>query len=90
MNLEIWKDFILKVSWPGKNGSTQNPFSPAKLNDDEIAIATCLKKMDRYINIGEEFYSLAEASQDQYISLMIDKSIAYNEIVTTQNQPWTL
>ncbi len=48
------------------NGQTlyQNPFPNARLSDEEIAIATCLKKMSEYLKTGEEFYSLKEATLD--------------------------
>ena len=44
---------------------------PARLSDDEIAIATCLERMAHYVETGESFYSLSEASQDHYLSTMI-------------------
>jgi hypothetical protein len=50
----------------------QNPFIPGRLSDDEIAVATCLQLMARYAKTGESFYSLSEASQDHYLSLMIN------------------
>jgi hypothetical protein len=37
-------------------------FAPARLSDDEIAIATCLESMARYLETGNSFYGLAEAS----------------------------
>ena len=34
-----------------------------RLSDDEIAIATWLERMAHYVETGESFYSLSEASQ---------------------------
>ncbi|MBR4910604.1 MAG: Gfo/Idh/MocA family oxidoreductase, partial [Clostridia bacterium] len=42
----------------------ENPFMPARLSDEEIAIATCLVKMKEYVNSGEEFYSVKDAYTD--------------------------
>lgn len=66
----------------------QNPFIPGRLSDDEIAVASCLSKMDAYISGGPDFYSLAEASQDHYVSLMIEQALASSETVSTTLQPW--
>jgi len=66
----------------------RNPFVPGRLNDDEIAIATCLEKMAQYADGGPDFYSLAEASQDHYINLMIREAVATHTEVKTATQPW--
>ena len=42
----------------------QNPFFGARLSDEEIAVATCLVKMKRYVDTGEEFYSTKDAAFD--------------------------
>jgi hypothetical protein len=44
--------------------------------------------MDVYAKGGPAFYSLAEASQDAYLSLMIEKSLETKENVITKSQPW--
>jgi len=66
----------------------KNPFVPGRLNDDEIAVASCLTRMDEYIAGGPDFYSLAEASQDHYVSLMIEQALATSGAVSTTLQPW--
>ncbi|WP_204787451.1 Gfo/Idh/MocA family protein [Paenibacillus oryzisoli] len=66
----------------------QNPFAPARLYDDEIAIASCLAKMAAYINGGSEFYSLSEASQDHYLGMMIEKAITTGETVIAARPYW--
>ncbi|CAN7633298.1 Gfo/Idh/MocA family oxidoreductase [Paenibacillus sp. LjRoot153] len=72
----------------GEQWLYRNPFAPARLYDDEIAIASCLAKMAEYINGGPEFYSLAEASQDHYLGMMIEKAIMTGETVTTSKPYW--
>lgn len=68
----------------------KNPFYPARLNDDEIAVASCLDKMKRYVETGEEFYSLREAEQDTYLSFMIEKAIENGAELVTETQPWAI
>jgi predicted dehydrogenase len=68
----------------------QNPFVLARLSDDEIAVATCLDNMARYVNGGPGFYSLAEASQDHYLGLMVDEAVETGKTVLTKRQPWAL
>jgi predicted dehydrogenase len=66
----------------------ENPFVPARLNDEEIAVASCLAGMDAYADGGPDIYSLAEASQDHYINLMIKQALSSGEKVVTTLQPW--
>ncbi|WP_462409905.1 Gfo/Idh/MocA family protein [Neobacillus sp. Marseille-QA0830] len=72
----------------GERWVYRNPFIPARLYDDEIAIASCLVKMAEYAAGGPSFYSLPEASQDHYLGLMMEKAIGTGEIVKTARQPW--
>lgn len=65
-----------------------NPFYPARMNDDEIAVASCLEKMKVYVETGKDFYSLKEAAQDTYLSFMIEKAIGSGEEIVTEKQPW--
>jgi len=80
--------YYLKGILAGERWAYQNPFIPARLSDDEIAIATCLDKMDHYVNGGPSFYSLAEASQDHYLGLMIKQAVATGNKVKTTQQIW--
>jgi hypothetical protein len=66
----------------------RNPYTPGRLTDDEIAIATCLDKMAAYVEGGPGFYGLPEASQDHYLGLLIDRAVQTGEAVTTKEQPW--
>ncbi|OBZ08705.1 Gfo/Idh/MocA family protein [Bacillus sp. FJAT-26390] len=67
----------------------QNPVAPARLSDDEIAIATCLLRMGDYASGGPSFYSLAEAAQDHYLALMMGQAIESGQTVHTDQQIWT-
>ncbi|MFI3173280.1 MAG: Gfo/Idh/MocA family oxidoreductase [Eubacteriales bacterium] len=67
----------------------KNPFGNPRLNDDEIAVATCMFKMRDYIENGIEFYSLKEALQDMYLCLKMDEALANPfEVIKTENQIW--
>jgi hypothetical protein len=66
----------------------RNPFAPARLSDDEIAVATCLDSMARYLETGEAFYGLAEGSQDHYLGILIDKAIETRDPVESSTQIW--
>ncbi len=66
----------------------QNPFAPARLSDDEIAIATCLSKMQIYVEGGPDFYNLAEAAQDHYLNIMIERALVSDSTVKTTLQTW--
>lgn len=65
-----------------------NPFMPARLNDDEIAIARCLVGMAQRIDGGPDVYSLAEASQDLYLSLLMKEAATNRRPLRSERQPW--
>jgi hypothetical protein len=67
----------------------QNPFLPGRLSDDEIAVATCLESMRGYLETGKSFYSLAEASQDHYLSLLLDEAAQTGKPIESTSQVWT-
>ncbi|GCE30063.1 hypothetical protein KDA_55470 [Dictyobacter alpinus] len=66
----------------------RNPFPHARLSDDEIAVATCLDKMAQYVAGGPAFYTLAEASQDHYLSILINQAAQTKQPVQAQPQVW--
>ena len=66
----------------------QNPFYPARMNDDEIAVGSCLACMKNFTENGTEFYSLREALQDTYLSFMLEQAIESEKTVKTETQPW--
>lgn len=65
-----------------------NPFKYSPLNDDEIALATILTLMEKYVATGESFYSLEETLQDTYISLAIDAALLNKGRFESKIQPW--
>jgi hypothetical protein len=72
----------------GERWIYENLYAPARLYDDEIAIASCLQKMADYVFGGPSFYSLQDASQDHYLGMMIEQAIQTGETVTAVPQRW--
>ena len=66
----------------------RNPVLTARLSDEEIAVAQCLLDMQRFVEEGRSFYSLEEASQDQYLALACTKAIETGDTVQTEAQMW--
>ena len=66
----------------------RNPYVGARLSDDEIALATILDLMAAYVRQGKVFSSVAEACQDQYLSLMIDEAARTGQPLRTTRQIW--
>jgi predicted dehydrogenase len=65
-----------------------NPFLPGRLSDDEIAIAECLVRMSDHVDGGPPLYSLAEASQDNYLALLMQEAALTGEPVRSRPQVW--
>jgi hypothetical protein len=85
---ENLEGYFLQGIVAGERWVYTNPFAPARLFDDELAIAACLQKMADYAAGGPDFYGLPEASQDHYLGLMIERAILSGETVQTVRQPW--
>lgn len=66
----------------------RNSFAPARLSDDEIAVATCLQRMTEYIDGGPSFCSLAEAAWDHELSLRIGEAAQAAEPIRVTGEPW--
>jgi len=72
----------------GETWLYRNPFAPASLTDDELAVAECLVRMDRYLDTGMPFYSLAEACHDHYLNLVAAEALKQDRPLHTEPQPW--
>lgn len=66
----------------------RNPLPEARLTDEELAVATCMLKMNEYLETGRDFYSLADACQDAYLGTLELQAIESGQAVTAQTQPW--
>lgn len=66
-----------------------SPLFGARLNDDELAVASCLLKMGDYLDTGVEFYPLREALQDSYLALEMERALQNPCVpITTKTQSW--
>lgn len=66
----------------------ENPFYPARMNDDETAVASCMEKMMEYVQTGREFYPLRDGLQDAYLSFEMERALASGEPVQTGTRIW--
>lgn len=80
---------------PGIEGITagadwiyRNPFGNVRLSDDEVAVATVLKKMGEYVRGGESFYSFEEGCQDQYLDILMKEAMRTGKTVKSEPQIW--
>ncbi len=67
-----------------------SPFPYARLNDDEIAVAQCLKNMGEWVR-GEDaqVYTLEDALQDAYMALLMEEALNNpNRPIQSARQPW--
>jgi predicted dehydrogenase len=77
------KGYTLGAEWVYKN-----PVAPGRLADDEIAIADCIQRMDAYVDGGPSHADLRQASQDQYLSLLMGQSARTGKPAASERQPW--
>jgi predicted dehydrogenase len=66
----------------------RNPFPPARLADDEIAIAAALEGTARYAEGEQDFYSLADAAQDRYLDICVEEAVRTGKPIQTTSQLW--
>jgi hypothetical protein len=62
----------------------RNPFVPARLTDDEIAVATCLSRMGAYVEGGPALCSLAEAAWDHELGLRMAEAASSGRTVRVE------
>jgi hypothetical protein len=72
----------------GEEWMFENPFMPGRLADDEIAIARLLAGMRERVDGGPDVYSLAEASQDHYLALLMAEAAESGSTLRSTRQVW--
>jgi predicted dehydrogenase len=73
----------------GSDWVYRNAFAPARLADDEIALAACLAGMANHLAGGPASYPFAQAAQDHYLALAISQAVETGGVVQTERQPWS-
>ena len=68
----------------------RNPYVPARLSDDEIAVATCLSRMHARLDGGPEVCSLSDAAQDHYLGLLIADAARTGNPVRAAGHVWDI
>ena len=81
------KGIIGGETYVSRNAMSLGTVQP-RLTDDEIANAVTLDRMAHYVRTGESFYSLAEASQDRYLDLLIAEAAQTGKEVLATPQVW--
>lgn len=66
----------------------ENPFPGARLNDDEIAVASCMRAMGEYVETGREFYPLEEGVWDARIFFAQEEAARTGETVIVKSEPF--
>jgi predicted dehydrogenase len=72
----------------GERWLYRNRFAPARLADDEIAVATCLARMGEWLEGGPDVCSLADAAQDHHIGLAIQEATRTGRAITLPGHVW--
>ncbi len=84
-NIDGWSHMY--ISFGGKR-IYENPFPGIRVNDDELAVADMLMRMKRYVETGEEFYSLRSGLQDAYLDICMERALTEGVEVVTEKQSW--
>lgn len=79
----------LKAIQLGEKRIWRNRTAPARLSDEEIAMAELLLAMGDYARGGPDFYPLAEGLQDHYLALKIREACETGEPLWTSRQRWS-
>src|SRR5205085_3972485 len=72
----------------GEEWVYRNPTAPARLADEEIAMAEMLQGMGEHVRGGPEVYPLTDAMQDHYLGLMIREACESGAPVIASHQEW--
>jgi predicted dehydrogenase len=67
----------------------RNSWAPARLADDEIAVASCLDGMARHVAGGPDVYPFRAAAQDHYFALLVGQAAQTGAPMQTERQPWS-
>lgn len=66
----------------------RSPFNNTRFNDDEIAVAGCLRGMASYVHSGQEVYSLEDGLQDTYLGFLLGEAVKTGREIVSDLMPW--
>jgi predicted dehydrogenase len=72
----------------GEQALWRSPFGPARLSDDELAIAAVLRAMRTFVTDGTPFYGIADAAEDQYLAELVQQAAASGGAVEGTARRW--
>jgi len=84
-NIDGWSHMY--ISFKGER-IYENPFPGLRINDDEIAVTSLLMGMKRYVETGEDIYSLRDGLQDAYLDFMREEAVTTGKVIITTSQSW--
>ncbi len=77
-----------RASPAAPSGCTATRSAPARLSDDEIAVATTLARMYQWLDGGPAICSLAHGAQDHYLTLLMDQAAESGQPVRVPGHIW--
>ncbi len=85
-DISEWANYGLML---GDRYVYRSPFPKARLNDDELSVATIMYQMKEFIECGAEFYSMKEALQDSYLAIKMEECLENPMTeISTETQVW--
>lgn len=80
--------FLRGVSGGALGWLYESRFMPARLYDDELAVAECMARMAEYAGGGEGFWGLEDEFTDMYFALLTGVALDSGEAIRARRQPW--
>ncbi|WP_375400446.1 Gfo/Idh/MocA family protein [uncultured Amnibacterium sp.] len=80
--------FTLRAVRLGGETVWRSRVAPARLADDEIAVAGVLRAMAAFVCGGAPFYGIADAAEDLYLTELVGRAVAAEGPVTGAERPW--
>ena len=82
--------FLRGVSGGQAGWLYKNEFMPARLYDDELAVASCMEGMRAYLETGKEFYGLKDELTDMYYARLTALALETGQPVQALPQSWMI
>lgn len=80
--------FLRGVSGGAMGWLYTNQFMPARLYDDELAVAECMARMADYARGGAGFWGLEDEFTDMYFAILTGVALDSGDAIRAQRQSW--